>query len=217
MGTTTTHSFTARRGGAGRIVFWVVALAVIGVLAYFIWAKKQGPPPEENKPPAAELAAYLSQQHKTAWDPANEPVFTVKDVEGIHPACNVWFGQDVYFDEIKGTDLKFQGAGEVQVPGPPNIHLQAGRSAQFRIENPDGTRVSVFLQKYMLPPNDDGSDILAKKTSYTLKKDPALAPSAPDIHVYRQAGIVYYLVTETPGGYDRVKAAFGWPDPIGPY
>jgi hypothetical protein len=98
----------------------------------------------------------------------------------------------------------------------------AGRSAHFRVESdgtkgPKGVRASIFLQKYMLPRNEDMTDVLNVKTSYTLKKDPALGASAPDILVYRQGGIVFYLVSDQPGGFDLIKTAFGMPDSSGPY
>lgn len=213
--------YAARRGSAGRAVFWVLALAVIGGLGYFIWVKKQ-PPVSQNKPVGKEVAAYLAREHMQAWDPSMDAVFTVKNVEDIHAAGVRWFGQDITFEELAGSGVAFMGAGEAAVPGPPDENLKRGQSAHFRLET-DGTkgakgvRVSLFLQKYTLPPNDDNTEVLAKRTSYTLKPDAALGANAPPILVYRAGGLVYFLVTETPGGYDLVKQAFGMPDPIGPY
>ncbi len=215
------NEYISRRGSAVRAVFWLVALLVIGGLAYFIYQKKQ-PPKSDSKPPGGALAAYFAQEHGRAWDPSMDPAFDVKELSGVYAACVTWFGQDVPFDELKDSGLTFQGGREADVPGPPDPNLQAGRSAHFRLET-DGTkgskgvRVSLFLQKYMLPKSDDGKDVLDIRTSYTLKKDAALGVGAPDILVYRQGGLVYYLVTDQPGGYDLVKAAFRIPDPKGPY
>lgn len=213
---------TARRGAAGRAVFWLIALAVIAGLGYFIWMKKQ-PPVSQSKPVAAELAAYLGKAHAEAWDSSMEAVFVgAKTLEDVPAACIKWFGQDVAMDGLKGSGLTFQGAGEASVPGAPDPNLTAGQSAHFRMvtdgtRGPAGTKVSLFLQKYRLPPKDDGSDILGKKTAYTLKPGGELGKDAPPILVYRDGGLVYFAVTETPGGYDLVKQVFNWPEPIGAY
>ncbi len=211
----------SRRGAAGRAVFWLIALAVIGGLVYFIYNKKK-PPVSDNKPPADKLAAYFAQEHTRAWDPSMDAAFTVKELSEVYAAGIKWFGQDVPFDELKDSGLTFQGGREADVPGPPDVNLMAGRSAHFRVESDGakgakGIRASIFLQKYMLPRNEDKTDVLNVKTSYTLKKDPALGAGAPDILVYRQGGIVFYLVSDQPGGYDLIKAAFGMPDSSGPY
>lgn len=212
---------TSRRGGAGRAVFWLIALAVIGGLAYIIYQKKQ-PPTSENKPVGDQLAAYMAGQYTQGWDPSMDGSFTVKELSEVEQAGNNWFGQHVTLAEIQDSGLSFRGAREVEVPGPPDPNLQPGRSAHYRLETdgtkgPKGVRVSLFLQKYVLPKNEDGTDVLAVRTSYTLKKDAAMAAGAPDILVYRQGGLVFYLVTDQPGGYDLVKAAYQIPDPIGPY
>lgn len=213
---------TTRRGAAGRAVFWLIALAVIGGLGYFVWMKKQ-PPVSENRPVAAELAAYLGKAHKEAWDPSMDVSFGVaKVIADVYPACVKWFGQDVTFDELKDSGYEFKGGGDASVPGAPDPNLTPGQSAQFRLvtdgtKGAAGARVSLFLQKYRLPPNDDGSDILGKKTAYSLKAGGELGKDAPPILVYRDGGIVYFAVTETPGGYDALKQAFGWPEPSGAY
>lgn len=210
-----------RRGGAARAVFWLIALVVIGAVAFFIWKTKQRPDPEV-KPRADELASYMAREHRQAWDPTMDSLFTVKQVADVHEAGKVLFGQDITFSELEGSGLKFQGGREAEVPGPPDPNLVAGRSAHFRLESDGskgapGVRASLFLQKYMLPPTDSGEQVLQYRTAYTLKKDPALGEGAPDIIVYRQGGLVYYLVADQPGGYDLVKTAFQIPDPIGPY
>ncbi len=210
------NSSVGSRGlASGRIVFWVIALVVIGALGLYIYKKKQ-PVVIDNKPAPRLLAAYLAEQHREAWAAGDASTFQAKTQADIYEWNKTWFGQDTDFAELNGSGVVFKGAQEVRIPGPPTA-----RSAVFRLET-DGTvgtagvRTTLFLQKYLLEPDDEGNHPLKIKTSYTLKNDPSLS-GAPPIFVYRQGGLIFYLLTETPGGYDLVKKAFGMPEPVGDY
>jgi hypothetical protein len=208
------------------MVFWVLAIVVIAGLGWFVWQKSRGPF-VADKPAASELAATLVAAHGKAWSEPDD-AFPVKKVDDIDAANRDFFGQDTPMTEVNGSGLVFKGARELvgseKIPGPPPIpgeEMPASlgpRSAVFRFETDGskgqaaGVRCTVCLQKYMLPRRDDGTDPLALKTSYTLKAD-GLEGGAPPILVYRQGGLVFYLISDKPGGYDLFKQAFGIPEP----
>lgn len=218
------------RGNAqARLIFWLLALVVIGGLGWFVFQKFQGPT-VPIKPTARALSGALVAAHRKAWSEPDEN-FTVKEVAAIDAANRVFFGQDTPMTEINGSGLAFKGARELlgneKIPGPPpvpggDIEVSLGpRSAVFRFVS-DGTkgaagvRCTVCLQKYMLAMDDNNRPAMEVRTSYTLKGD-GLEGGAPPILIYRQGGIVFYLIADQPGGYDLFKSAFSIPDAVGPY
>ena len=224
------HHVSSRGNASGRLVFWVLALVVIGGLGWFVWQKSKEPV-VGNKPAASELAASLVGAHRKAWSEPDS-AFTVKQIADIDEANRNFFGQDTPMTEIEGSGLAFKGGrelvGDEKVPGPPPIpgaEMQPSlgpRSAVYRLESDGsqgsaGVRCTVCVQKYMLINNEsDNQPPLKLRTSYRLKPD-GLEGGAPPIIVYRQGGIVFYLIADQPGGYDLFKKAFSIPEPEGDY
>jgi hypothetical protein len=201
-----------RRGSAGRAVFWAVALVVIGVLAYYVYTKKQGPQGPEG-PGSSEFARYLCVAHEEGFSPAGVARMNAKTREAAYEAGKQWLGNDVTLQETVGKGLDFLGAGEAQVPGQ-------GRSAQYLFltdasSSQPGQRVSLFLQvdRRIL----DGLEPLEIGKAYSMKPTKELGAGAPDIVVCKKGGLVYYLVANTPAALAQLKGAYSIPDPSGKF
>lgn len=195
-------SSALRRGSSGgRVVFWLVALILIGVLAYFVWSKRQ-PPSGPQGPSGSAMAEYLRSSHQSGVEAGAGPRFSVRELEKVHEAGRNWLGKDVTLEEIAGTSVQFVAAGGATVPGD-------GASAQYLFDTGNGQKASMFLQVYRITA---GERELQMNTSYTLEA----AGGAP-ILVSRKGGLVYYFVSDTEAGYQPLLQAFAIPASSGKY
>lgn len=189
-----------RRGSsAGRVIFWLVALILIGGLAYVVYSKRQ-PPSGPEGPSAVRMAEYLRSSHQSGV--AAGPRFSVRELEKVHAAGRDWLGKDVTLEEIAGTGVQFVAAGGATVPGD-------GSSAQYLFDTGNGQKASMFLQVYRITAGERELDM---NKAYTLE-----AGGGAPIVVSRKGGLVYYFVSDTAAGYQPLLQAFGIPASSGKY
>lgn len=204
---------THRRGGAaGRAIFWLVALAVIGGLGYYVYMKRTESPGAATAPTPAAMGDYFGSAHNAAFTEAGAAGLTAKTVEEAAAAGKDWLGNDITMSEIEGTGLVFRGAGEAQVPPPgPDV---SPRSGHYTFDTASGEHVSMFVQGDRRA-QAQLSD-LERGKAYTIPAPASLGAGAPDIIVFKRGGPIFYFVAATQSALDPILTAYLVPPPSGP-
>ncbi|MCC6660643.1 MAG: hypothetical protein IT437_07125 [Phycisphaerales bacterium] len=205
---------TSRHGAAaGRVVFWVIALAVIGGLGYYVYTKKTESVGAPTAPSLAAMGNSLAAAHNAAFTEAGTAALTARTREEAAAASKDWLGNDITLNEVEGTGLVFRGARVADVPSPSPAVEHHAASCQFTFDTAGGEHVSMFVQVDRRAQAQLAD--LEQRRAYTIPAPASLGSGAPDIIVFKRGGPIYYFVAATQSALDPILRAYSVPAPSG--
>jgi hypothetical protein len=194
------------------VVFWVLALAVIGGLGYYVYMKRTESPGAATAPTLAAMGDYFAGAHNAAFTEAGAAALTAKTKEDAARGSKDWLGNDIMLSEIDGSGLVLRGAGPAHIPSPSPDVDEPG-SAEYAFDTAGGEHVSMFVQVDRRA-QAQLSD-LQQRTAYSIPAPAALGAGAPDIIVFKRGGPIYYFVAAKQSALDPILKAYSVPPPSG--
>ncbi len=175
---------------------WRTAAAAIILLALVLggaWNLTRAPAP----PAWAELAGLMVSEHSRTYSAS--PVSGSMELVEVERACDLWLGCEPSLDTLlKNAKVELADAHNCVIGGRhTTAHLQ------IRLEGrPEGNVVSLFIMTIAAVPG------LSERKTYKVD-----CPDADAILVWRAGELVYFLVSDAPGGCDALRAAIQLPQP----
>ena len=200
---------------SGRVIgrrAWLAAAAYVAIALGLVVVRGLGPPPRPShgerlsEPHRASLVSFLSSQHEDCERLGGllSGGFEIARVEDAPSALSELLGAPPELGGLPAEDVRFLSAAPCAVPG-------RGASIHMVFETASAGLVSLFVQQ-------DAEEILIEEgVAHWLRPQDAsdaLIDGARTL-VWRQRGLVYYLVSASAEDLDAVRVALGVTPSVG--
>lgn len=206
---------------ATRAAVAAAAILVIAAAGVMVWTIGQRPG-QETPATASSMtlvADFVAEEHeRCAKDPARVArKLTAQETAKIPESLANVLGRTPTIPDLLGAGLQLEGAGRCGVPGGlDSIHMLftvAGETEFNGHTVPDGTRVSLFIQR-------GGANTEKMKTgrTYLVRCSPGQRcerTGGPLIWGWRDDELTYYLVADVPEATSGIGRAVGLDEPTG--